>query len=147
MEPDTTRRLIAEGIALPVNDNRFVLGTPDSFVLLVDRVHLSVLHGIPCHVEPFESQKLERQWLVWQLNFQRQVLERLERYVELRLAELDAPKSEPPEGAHGDTERLAYLIDFINAGGRPVLDCHPQGPRAQLDEMIDNKIKPPEDIP
>ena len=98
MEPDTTRRLIAEGILPPVNDNRFVLGTPDNFVLLVDRCHLSVLSGIPCHVEPFESPKLEHDWLVWQLNFQRQVLERLERYVDLRLAELDrATATQPPE--------------------------------------------------
>ena len=76
--------------APPHTDEAFLFGTRDNFSMLVDRVHLAVIEGRPCKAEHFPHPDEERQWLRWQLLFQRQVLERLERYVQLRLAELDA---------------------------------------------------------
>jgi len=71
----------------------FNFGTPDNFTVIADGAHLGAQDGRTCSNGKFPSVESERCWMAWQLLFQRSFLERLERYVELRLAEL----AEPPE--------------------------------------------------
>ena len=72
----------------------FAFGNPDNFVVIVDGGHLGAQDGVTCSDGHFPSIEAERSWMAWQLLFQRSFIERLERYVELRLAELSAAPSE-----------------------------------------------------
>ena len=90
--PDATVAVEPEA-TVPMTDGRFLFGTPDNFSMLIGRQYLSVIEGRPCQVEPFRDPEEERQWLRWQIVFHRQVMERLERYAQLRLAELDKVKA------------------------------------------------------
>jgi hypothetical protein len=68
----------------------FAFGNYDNFVVIVDGGHLGAQDGKTCSDGKFPSAESEQSWMAWQLLFQRSFLERLERYVELRLAELAA---------------------------------------------------------
>ena len=71
----------------------FNFGTPGNFTIMVDGHHLGVIEEKPIHDVTWNSEGSERSWLLWQIGFQRNYLERLERYTELRLAELAASAS------------------------------------------------------
>ena len=72
----------------------FAFGNPNNFTVIVDGSHLGAQEGKTCSDSRFPSDELERRWMAWQLLFQRSFIERLERYVELRLAELAAAPAE-----------------------------------------------------
>jgi hypothetical protein len=80
----------------PQTGTGFLFGTPDNFTLLIGDFHISVLGGKPCSTGRFKKPRDEQKWITWHLAFQRHVLERLERYAELRLAELQTTEAPTP---------------------------------------------------
>lgn len=82
-------------------ENAFTLGTLDNFTILIDRYHLAVLGGVASRDVDFTTPEAERQWINWQLAFHRHLMERLERYAELRLAQLDENAAALIESAYG----------------------------------------------